>query len=82
MMLYVLFIVIGIALFAGAIATRIQMEKEYKGGTHRLPSKLFLYLDSSDFSDKGNALRKKYNIIYSVLTVYSVALFVFIKANE
>lgn len=82
MMLYVLFIVIGIALFAGAIATRLQMEKEYKGGTQRLPSKLFLYLDSSDFSGKGNALRKKYNIIYSVLTVYSLALFIFIKAND
>ena len=81
-MLGVLFLVIGIALFGGAIATRLQMEKEFKGGTQRLPSKFFLYLNSSDFSEKGNALRKKYNIIYSVLTVYSLALFIFMKAND
>lgn len=80
-MLEVLFIVIGIALFAGAIATRLQVEKEFKGGTQRLPGNLFLYLNSSDFSEKGNALRKKYNIIYIVLMVYSLALFIFVKAN-
>ena len=81
-MLGVLFLVIGIALFAGAIATRLQMEKEFKGGTSRLPNNFFLYLDSSEFSEKGNELRKKYNVIYSVLTVYSIALFVFMKAND
>jgi Ca2+/H+ antiporter len=81
-MLAVLLLVIGIALFVGAIATRLQMEKEFKEGTQSLPSKLFLYLDSSDFSEKGNALRKRYNIIYSVLTVYSLALFIFMKAND
>lgn len=81
-MLEVLFIVIGIALFAGAIAIRLQMEKEFKGGTQRLPSNLFLYLNSADFSKKGNALRKKYNIIYSVLTVYSIGLFILVKAYE
>jgi len=80
-MLKVLFLVIGILLFAGAIATRLQMEKEFKGGTSRLPSKFFLYLDSDDFSEKGNVLRKKYNVIYLVLSIYSVALFIFIKAN-
>lgn len=80
-LLNLLFFVIGIALFAGAIATRLQMEKEFKDGTQRLPSKFFLYLDSSNFSEKGNALRKKYNIIYIVLTVYSLALFVYMKAN-
>jgi len=78
----VLFLVIGIALFAGAIATRLKMEKEFKGGAQRLPKNFFLYLHSSDFSEKGNALRKKYNIIYSVLTVYSLALFIFMKAND
>jgi len=77
-----LFLVIGIALFALAIATRLQMEKEFKDGAERLPSNFFLYLDSSGFSDKGNALRKKYNIIYSVLTVYSLALFIYMKAND
>ena len=77
----VIFIVIGISLFAAAIATRLQMEKEFKGGTQSLPRNFFLYLNSNDFSAKGNALRKKYNIIYSVLTIYSIALFIFMKAN-
>jgi lipopolysaccharide biosynthesis regulator YciM len=81
-LLSVLFLVIGIALFAGAIATRLQMEKEFKEGTQSLPRNFFLYLNSSGFSEKGNALRKKYNIIYSVLTVYSLALFIFMKAND
>jgi hypothetical protein len=81
-MLGVLFLVIGIALFAGAIATKLQMEKEFKDGMSRLPNNFFLYLDSSDFSEKGNALRKRYNVIYSVLTVYSIALFIFMKAND
>jgi len=58
------------------------MEKEFKDGTQSLPSNFFLYLDSSGFSEKGNALRKKYNIIYSVLTAYSLALFIYMKAND
>jgi hypothetical protein len=54
-LLNLVFFVIGIALFAGAIATRLQMEKEFKDGAQSLPSNFFLYLDSSDFSEKGNA---------------------------
>ena len=81
-MMGMLFIVLGIALFAGAIATRLQMEKEYKGGSRNLPNKFFLYLDSSDFSEKGNQLRKKYNAIYSVLTVYTIVLFIFMKIYD
>lgn len=81
-MLGVLFLVIGIALFAAAIATRLQMEKEFNDGAQSLPRNFFLYLNSSGFSARGNALRKKYNLIYSVLTVYSLALFVFMKAND
>jgi len=81
-LLNLLLLVIGIALFAVAIATRLQMEKEFKDGTQSLPSNFFLYLDSSHFSDKGNALRKKYNAIYIVLTVYSLALFIYMKAND
>lgn len=75
------FIFIGILLFAGSIATKIQMEKEFKGGT-RLPNNFFLYLDPSDFSEKGNALRKRYNIIYVVLIIYSIALYIFMRAND
>ena len=81
-MLGAVFLLIGILLFAGAITTKLQMEKEFKGGTSRMPNNFFLYLDPSDFSEKGNALRKKYNIIYSVLIVYSIALFIFMKAND
>ena len=81
-MLGAVFLVIGMSLFAGSIATRIQMEKEFKGGTTRLPNNFFLYLDSSDFSEKGNALRKRYNVIYVVLIVYSIALYVFMRAND
>ena len=81
-MLNWLFLIIGVALFALAIATRLQMEKEFKDGTQSLPTNFFLYLDSSNFSEKGNALRKKYNIIYSVLTAYSLALFIYMKAND
>jgi hypothetical protein len=80
-MLGAVFLSLGILLFALAIATRLQMEKEFKGGTSRLPNNLFLYLDPSDFSEKGNALRKKYNVIYSVLIGYSIALFMFMKAS-
>jgi len=81
-LLNLLFFIIGIALFAGAIATRLKMEKEFKDGTQILPRNFFLYLDSSNFSKKGNALRKKYNVIYTVLTVYSLALFIYMKAND
>ena len=80
-MLEMLFILIGIALFVGAITTKLKMEKEYKDGASRMPNNLFLYLDSSDFSEKGNELRKKYNAFYSVLIVYSIALFIFMKAD-
>ncbi len=58
------------------------MEKEFKGGTSRLPHNFFLYLDSSDFSEKGNELRKRYNVIYFVLILYCIALFIFMKAND
>jgi len=81
-MLDLLFLVIGVSLFAGAIATRLQMEKEFKGGTSRLPNNFFLYLDSSKFSKKGNVLRKKYNVIYLVLIVYCIALYIFVNAND
>ena len=57
------------------------MEKEFKGGTQRLPNNFFLYLDSSDFSRHGNTLRKRYNIIYAVLMVYSIVLFIFMRAS-
>ena len=81
-LLGILFLVIGIVLFAGSIVTRLQMEKEVKEGSKTLSNNFFPYLNSSDFTDKGNALRKKYNIIYFALIVYSLALFMFMKAND
>ena len=81
-MLGAVFLFIGILLFGAAIATKLQMEKEFKDGTSRLPNNFFLYLDPSDFSEKGNALRKKYNVIYSALIIYCIALFIFMKASD
>ena len=81
-LLGLLFLVIGIALFAGAIVIRLQMEKEVKGGRKILWNNLFPYWNSSDFSEKGNALRKAYNIIYFALIVYSLALVIFMKASD
>jgi hypothetical protein len=80
--LVLLFLVIGIALFAGAIAIRLQMEKEVKGGRRVSWNSYLPYWNSNDFSEKGNRLRKTYNIIYFVLIVYSLALVSFMKASE
>ena len=81
-LLGLLFLVIGIALFAGAIVIRLQTEKEVKGARKILWNNLFPYWNSSDFSEKGNTLRKTYNIIYFALIVYSLALVIFMKAND
>ena len=81
-LLGMLFLVIGIALFAGAIVIRLQMEKEVKGGRKVLWNSVFPYWNSSDFSEKGNTLRKAYNIVYFALIIYSVTLIIFMKAND
>ena len=80
--LVLLFLAIGIALFAGAIATRLQMEKEVKGGRRVLWNSYLPYWNSNDFSEKGNRLRKIYNLIYFVLIVYSLVLVIFMKASD
>jgi len=66
-----LFLVVGVALFLAAIVIRLQMEKEVKGRRTVLLSSFLPYLNSNDFSEKGNSLRKTYNIIYFALIVYS-----------
>jgi len=81
-LLGLIFLVIGIALFAGAIVTRLQMEKEVKGGRKILWNNMFPYWNSNDFSEKGNKLRKTYNTIYFALIVYSLALILFMKGNN
>ncbi|MFT5504295.1 MAG: hypothetical protein ACI845_000934 [Gammaproteobacteria bacterium] len=77
-----LFLVVGITLFRWAIVTRLQMEQEVKGGRKVLWNNIFPYWNSKDFSEKGNSLRKKYNIIYFLLIVYSLTLISFMKTTE
>ena len=76
-----LFLVAGIALFAGAIITRLKMEKEIKGGRRVVLNSHLPYFNSKDFSEEGNRLRKIYNLFYFVLIVYALALLVFMKAG-
>jgi len=81
-LLGLLFLIVGIALFAGAIVTRLQMEKELTGARRVLPNSHFPCWNSEGFSDRGNSLRKIYNVIYFVLIIYSIALIIFMKANN
>ena len=77
-----LFLAVGVALFLGAISIRLQLEKEVKGGRRVIWNSLFPYWNSKDFTERGNSLRKTYNLIYFVLIVYSIALIIFMKATE
>ena len=76
-----LFLVVGAALFLAAIVIRLQMEKEVKGRRTVLWNSFLPYWNSNDFSEKGNSLRKTYNIIYFALIVYSLALVSFMKTS-
>ena len=77
-----LFLVVGIALFAIAIIIKLQMEKEVKGGKTVLQNSFLPYWNSDKFSEKGNTLRKTYNIVYFVLIVYSLTLMIFMKTGD
>ena len=81
-LLTLLFLAIGIALFRGAIMTRLQLEKEVKGGRRVILNNFLPFWNAKDFSEKGNSLRKKYNRIYYALIVYSLALIAFVKSGE
>ncbi len=81
-LLTLLFLAIGIALFLGAIMTRLQLEKEVKGGRKVILNNFLPYWNADDFSEKGNSLRKTYNRIYYALIVYSIALIAFVKSSE
>jgi ABC-type glycerol-3-phosphate transport system permease component len=81
-LLGLVFLVVGIALFAGAIVTRLRMEKEVIGHRRVLPNSHFPCWNSDNFSDKGNSLRKIYNVIYFALIAYSIALIIFMKAGN
>jgi hypothetical protein len=77
-----LFLVVGIALFSAAIAIRLRMEKEVTGNRRVLRNSHFPCWNSDNFSDKGNTLRKIYNVIYFVLIIYAIALIIFMKASD
>ena len=81
-LLALLFLAIGIALFLGAIMTRLQLEKEVKGGRKVILNNFLPYWNADDFSEKGNSLRKTYNRIYYALIVYSLVLIAFVKSSE
>ena len=81
-LLALLFLAIGIALFLGAIMTRLQLEKEVKGRRKVVLNNFLPYWNADDFSEKGNSLRKKYNRIYYALIVYSLTLIAFMKSGE
>ncbi len=76
-----LFLAVGVVLFLGAIAIRLQMEKEVKGGRTIYWNSFLPYWNESDFNERGNSLRKTYNKIYYSLIVYSLALIIFMKAS-
>lgn len=76
-----LFLVVGITLFAIAIVIRLKMEEEVKGGKAVLRNSFLPYWNSDNFSEKGNTLRRIYNVVYFVLIVYSSALIVFMKTG-
>lgn len=77
-----LFLVVGVGLFLGAIVVRLQMEKEVKGRSVVLRNSFLPYWNSKYFTVRGNSLRKMYNTIYFVLIIYSLALITFMKASE
>jgi len=77
-----LFLAVGVALFLGAIAIRLQMELEVKGGRRVIWNSYLPYWNGKDFTQRGNSLRKWYNLLYFVLVFYSLALIAFMKASD
>lgn len=85
-LLGLLFLVVGIAMFAGAIIIRLRMEKEVilgpdNGGRQVLRNSHSPCWKSEYFSDKGNTLRKIYNTLYFALIAYAIALILFMKGG-
>jgi hypothetical protein len=81
-LLGLLFLIIGIALFVTAILIRLRMEKELVGERRALQNSHFPCWNSNGFSNRGNTLRKIYNVVYLALILYSIALFIFMKASN
>ena len=75
-----LFLGIGVALFAAAIYARLQMEQEVRGG-HRISwNNVLPYGKAESFSARGNRYRKAYNLLYLLLILYAFALLAFVKS--
>jgi hypothetical protein len=78
-----LFVVIGIILFRGIVVVKLQLEDEIKGGDKPVTlGNMFPIGGASRFSEKGNALRKRYNVFYYLLVVYSLALMAFMHSGD
>ena len=77
-----LFVVVGIVLARWVVSTKLQLEKEVKEGKSINMHKILPYWNADDFTEKGNSLRKTYNNLYYALILYSLALYVFMQANE
>jgi hypothetical protein len=76
-----LFLVIGIALFGGAIYSRLQMEQEVRGGRKVVWNSVLPYGKAENFSVRGNRYRKAYNLLYLLLILYAFALIAFVKST-
>ncbi|MCP4471054.1 MAG: hypothetical protein GY815_10265 [Gammaproteobacteria bacterium] len=75
-----LFLVVGLALFAGAIYSRLQMEQEVRGGRKIAWNNVLPYGKAENFSARGNRYRKTYNLLYLLLILYAFALLSFVNS--
>jgi hypothetical protein len=76
------FIIVGVLLCRWIVITRLQLEKEVKEGRSIALHNFLPYWNADDFTEKGNALRKTYNMVYYALLVYSLALYLYMQAND
>jgi hypothetical protein len=81
-LLGVLFLVVGIMLSRWIVKVKLELEGEIKGGQSTRLSNILPIGGAERFSEKGNLLRKRYNNLYYMLIVYSLALFVFMRSGE
>ena len=78
----VLFLVVGIMLSRWIVKVKLELEGEIKGGQSTRLSNILPIGGAERFSEKGNLLRKRYNKLYYMLIVYSMALFVFMRSGD
>ncbi len=81
-LLGVLFLVVGIMLSRWIVKVKLELEGEIKGGQSTRLSNILPIGGAERFSEKGNLLRKRYNKLYYMLIVYSLALFVFMRSGD